>query len=666
MSELLATIESPADLHGLTTAQLEQLAVEMREALCRLVSHRSAHFASNLGVVELALALHSTFDFSHDRLIWDTGHQVYPHKMLTGRYDQFHTIRSLGGLMGYPNPTESPYDLFMTGHAGCSVSTLLGLRCGDELAEQAESRQKADEEGRLEEELARQAEQAKEKSPKKRPLPDRHAVAVIGDGAFPSGIVFEAMNNAGWLRKELTVVLNDNQMSICPRVGSMGDYLDRLRMTQFYAGLKNEIQRVLHYTPLVGEPIEKLLSNMKDSLKAGLLGGMLFEQLNFRYIGPVDGHNISQLQKYLAMARDFNSPVLLHVVTEKGHGFQPAEEDPTSFHAPAPFKRNGRDVQYVKTTESSQSYTEVMSDALADAMDRNEQVAVITAAMCQGNKLEPIREKYNDRFFDVGICESHAVAFAAGLAKTGMRPVVDIYSTFMQRSYDQVFQEMALQDLPVMLAMDRAGLVGPDGPTHHGVFDITYLRPFPNMVIMSPGDATDLKAMVDFGLACDHPTAVRYPRSSAKTLDRPPQPIEIGRAETLREGNDGVLIAFGSLVADCLDAAETLKAEDGLEIGVINARFAKPLDTDTILSTIRNARFAITVEEGQRMGGFGSAVLEAASDAGVNTSCFHRLGIPDRFVQHGAREELLAEVGLDVTGILRACREMTVAATSDI
>ena len=462
------------------------------------------------------------------------------------------------------------------------------------------------------------------------------------------------MNNAGWLQKELTVVLNDNQMSICPRVGSLGDYLDRLRMTQFYAGLKNEIQRVLHYTPLVGEPMEKLLLNMKDSIKAGLLGGMLFEQLNFRYLGPVDGHNISQLQKYLKMARDFHSPVLLHVVTKKGHGFEPAEEDPTSFHAPAPFERNGGAVQYVPIKKNGRSYTEVMRDSLADAMERSEQVAVITAAMCQGNKLEPIREKYPDRLFDVGICESHAVAFAAGLAKTGMRPVVDIYSTFMQRSYDQIFQEMALQDLPVMLAMDRAGLVGPDGPTHHGVFDITYLRPFPNMVIMSPGDAKDLPAMVDFALTCDHPTAIRYPRASAKILDRVPQPIEMGRAETLREGKDGVLIALGPLVADCLEVAEKLKAEDGLEVGVVNARFVKPLDAETILEAIREARFAVTVEEGQLMGGFGSAVLEAVSDAGVNLSRFRRLGVPDRFVQHGTREELLAEVGLDVPGILRS------------
>ena len=663
MDELLSKIKSPADLRGLTTAQLEQLAGEMRDALCRLVSRRSAHFASNLGVVELAIALHTTFDFSHDRLIWDTGHQIYPHKMLTGRYDQFHTIRSLGGLMGYPNPAESPYDLFMTGHAGCSVSTLLGLRCGDDLAEAAEARKKAAEEGRLEKELAKQA---KQKKSKKRSLPGRHAVAVIGDGAFPSGIVFEALNNAGWLRKELTVVLNDNQMSICPRVGSMGDYLDRLRMTNFYAGLKNEIQRVLHYTPLVGEPLEKLLMNVKDSLKAGLLGGMLFEQLNFRYLGPVDGHNIGQLQKYLAMARDFHSPVLLHVVTKKGHGFEPAEEDPTLFHAPAPFELNGNGVEYVKTGESGKTYTEVMSDALARAMEQNEQVAVITAAMCQGNKLEPIREKYEDRFFDVGICESHAVAFAAGLAKTGMRPVVDIYSTFLQRSYDQVFQEVALQDLPVLLAMDRAGLVGPDGPTHHGVFDITYLRPLPNMIIMAPGDSNDLEAMVEFALACDHPTAIRYPRSSAKTLHRDVQPVELGRAETLREGTDGVLIAYGSLVADCLEVAEKLKVEDGLEIGVINARFVKPLDTETILSAIQEARFAITVEEGQLMGGFGSAVLEAASEAGVDLSCFRRLGIPDRFVQHGTRKELLAEVSLNPTGILRACREMAAVATSKL
>ncbi len=621
MDKLLSTIHSPADLKKLSPKELEQLAGEMREALCRLAGTRTAHFASNLGVVELTLALHTTFDFTRDRLIWDTGHQVYPHKMVTGRYDEFPTIRTRGGLMGYPNPAESEYDLFLTGHAGCSVSTALGLKCGDDLV---------------------------------RPGEGRHVVAVIGDGAFTSGIVFEGMNNTAGLKKKLIVVLNDNKMSICPRVGGLAEYLDRLRMAPFYTGLKLDVQKFLTSVPLIGDSVERLLSQVKDAIKAGVLGGMFFEEMGFHYVGPVEGHNLRQLQRYLDRVRAFNGPVLLHVVTEKGHGFQPAAEDPVTFHTPAPFTRENGSVVSLKTG-SAKSFTQVARDAILAQMRRNPKVVAITAAMCQGNMLEPIRDEFPERFFDVGICESHAVAFAAGMAKVGARPIVDVYSTFLQRSHDQIFQEVALQDLPVVLMLDRAGLVGPDGPTHHGAFDLACLRPFPNLVVMAPGDAADLEAMLDFALGHDAPTALRYPKAAAVTLDRPPAPVELGRAEVFRFGADAMIVSCGALLSAALCAAERLGAE-GLDVGVINARFVKPLDAETILRAVRLCPAVVTVEEGCLTGGFGSAVLEAACDAGLDASRIRRLGLPDRFIEHGERSELLAELGLDAEGICRAVR----------
>jgi 1-deoxy-D-xylulose-5-phosphate synthase len=621
---LLSTINSPDDLKGLSHKDLVQLASEIREALCRLASTRTAHFASNLGVVELTLALHTTFDFRRDRLIWDTGHQVYTHKMVTGRYDEFHTMRAKGGLMGYPNPAESDYDLLMTGHAGCSVGTALGLRCADDLL---------------------------------RPDEGRHVVAVVGDGAFPCGVVFEAMNNAGGLKKNLIVILNDNKMSICPRVGGLAESLDRLRMANFYTGLKVEVQKMLNRVPVIGDPVERFVTQVKDAIKAGLLGGMIFEDLGFRYIGPVDGHNIRQLQKYLAMVREVQGPVLLHVVTEKGHGFQPAAEDPTTFHAPAPFEQqNGSIVPVAKKKTGQPPYTKLFRDAVLAQMRVNPKVVIITAAMCQGNMLEPIRDEFPDRFFDVGICESHAVAFAAGLAKAGLRPIVDIYSTFMQRAYDQIFQEVALQNLPVTLLLDRAGLVGADGPTHHGVFDLTYLRPLPAMTVLAPGDANDVAPMLAWALDHDGPTAIRYPKSASTVLERPDVAIELGKSEVFRWGGDGMFIACGTLLEVCLEAADRL-AEDDIDFGVINARFVKPLDTSTIVRAVGECPVVVTVEEGALQGGFGSAVLEAAADAGLDAGRIHRLGIPDRFIEHGPRTELLADLGLNVDGIVRACRQ---------
>ncbi len=618
---LLPTIQSPHDLQALSLPQLERLAAEMREVLCNLVSCRSAHFASNLGVVELCLALHQTFDFQHDRLIWDTGHQIYPHKLITGRYPQFHTMRTKGGLMGYPNPEESDYDLFMTGHAGSSVSTALGLASGDQLLRDDES---------------------------------RWIVAVIGDGAFPSGIVYEALNNVGRASRRLLVVLNDNKMSICPRVGGVADYLDRLRMNRMYSGLKEEVVKVLAKVPLLGDPVERFLAQIKEAAKAGLHGGMLFEDLGLHYFGPIDGHNIGLLRKYLRMVRNVEGPVLLHVVTEKGHGFRPAAEDPVLFHAPPQFERRADEVVQMKKS-STRAFTHAASAAIFQQMTDNPKVTVLTAAMCQGNNLERVRDAYPDRFFDTGICEGHAVAFAAGQAKVGLRPIVDIYSTFLQRSYDQLFQEVALQNLPVTFMLDRAGLAGPDGPTHHGAFDFGYLRVLPNIAVMAPADEHDLKQMLDLALRHDGPCAIRYPKAALPTIDVERTPVEFGKSEILSWSDEGVILCCGALVSDCLEAAKTLGAE-GIDVGVVNVRFAKPLDRDVILRAVRDCRFVVTVEEAALMGGFGSAVLEAAADAGMNASHIRRLGIPDRFIEHGERGELLADLGLDAAGIASACR----------
>jgi 1-deoxy-D-xylulose-5-phosphate synthase len=622
MTALLPQIASPKDLQALSDAQLAELAQEMRDELVRVLSIRPAHFASNLGVVELCLALHLTFDFTRDRLIWDTGHQIYPHKLLTGRSRQFGTLRTRGGLMGYPNPHESPYDLFMTGHAGCSVSCALGLKVGDDLAGEE----------------------------------DRHSVAVIGDGALPSGIVFEALNNAGGLRKNLLVILNDNEMSICPRVGGLAQCLDRARLTNFYQGSKRRVRDVLATIPLVGELATHALEQIKEALKAFFTGGMLFEELGFRYIGPVDGHDLPALRRWLRDVKDQRGPVLLHVLTKKGHGVPQASADPVAYHTPPVFEKVGpqRTILSLKRG-GARAYTDAVSAAIYNAMSEDRRVSVITAAMCQGNKLEKVRADFPDRFFDTGICESHAVAFAAGLAKAGGRPIVDIYSTFLQRSFDQLFQEVALQNLPVTFCLDRAGLTGPDGPTHHGAFDTPYLRLFPHFVVMAPGDEQDVAPMLRFALAHDGPVSMRYPKANLERVDRPALPIELGQAEVFEWGEDGVLVAYGTLFGACVKAAQVLQRE-GLHVGVINARFVKPLDKATLLRAVEELPLVVTVEEGTLEGGFGSALLEAANAAGLDARNVVRLGLPDRFVEHAERAELLADLGLDVNGICSVVR----------
>jgi 1-deoxy-D-xylulose-5-phosphate synthase len=461
-------------------------------------------------------------------------------------------------------------------------------------------------------------------------------------------------------------------MSICPRVGGLASYLDRLRASPFYSGLKQEVVRMLENVPLLGDPVERFLAQLKEAVKAGLHGGMLFEDLGLKYLGPVDGHNIALLRKYLRMVKDLKGPTLLHVVTEKGHGFTPAAQDPVFFHTPPALATQG-----AARKPPAQAYTDLVSQAIYRQMQADARVTVLTAAMCQGNKLERIRDEMPQRFFDTGICESYAVAFAAGQAKAGLRPIVDIYSTFLQRSFDQIFQEVALQNLPVVFTLDRAGLTGPDGPTHHGAFDIAYLRCLPHLVVMAPGDAWDVGPMLAFALRHEGPVALRYPKASAFDVSaalgpaRPADasvgaevafgagraPIELGRAEVLRWGRDGVILCFGALLVECVRAAEQLSAE-GWEVGVVNARFAKPLDVGLIERAVRECGFVLTVEEGCLMGGFGSAVLEAASDLGLDAGRIRRLGLPDQFIEHGERAELLADLGLDAEGIAAACREL--------
>ncbi len=645
----LSELKSPADLKGLSENELKSLAEQIRQELCKLIEFRSVHFASNLGVVELTLALHTVFDFTKDRLVWDVGHQIYPHKMVTGRFNLMDSIRTKGGLMGYPNPAESPFDLFMTGHAGVSISTALGLLCGDDL---------------------------------QFPEDEHKSIAVVGDGAAGCGIIYEALNHTSELKKNLIVVLNDNKMSICPRVGGLAHYLDGLRTNTVYNGVKNEVRKIVSKLPLIGKPLHWGIHRLKDALKKGLLGGMLFEELGFHYIGPVDGHNIKALQIALVQAKRHNQPVLLHIITQKGHGFHPAEEDPARFHAPPKVVYDQQGEMHLQRTKQV-SYTKIAASELYQAMLFDPKVCVIAAAMAQGNFLEKIREDFPDRFFDVGICESHAVAFAAGLAKSGMRPVVDIYSTFMQRAYDQLFQEVSLQNLPIVLMMDRAGLVGSDGPTHHGSFDMAYTRHFPNMTVAVPGDAEDLQQVIPWALQATGPVTIRYPRDGVSRANRSEIiPIQAGVAEFIKPWNEtadnktgdesdvktsnqkrGLFIVCGALLDKVFTAVEEYQKQcqdKGINcnIGIVNARWVKPLD-ERIAQWVRQSDWTITVEDGSRQGGFGSAVLEMLSDKKVYGSRIMRLGVGDHYVSHATRCEQLAEEGIDTAGIIQAIEEIS-------
>ncbi len=601
--------------------ELKQLADELRERIVEVVSRRGGHLASNLGVAELTIALHYVFDFTSDRIVWDVGHQCYPHKLLTGRGERFDTLRQRDGLSGFPSPAESPYDLFYTGHAGAAVSTALGMAWADQAARR-----------------------------------DNRVVAVVGDASIFNGLSVEGLNNISLLDRQFLVVLNDNTMAIDETRGALARALDRVRVSRTYKDIKASTENLLHHLPM-GEEISDALRHIKDGLKTTIHGGSIFEALGFQYYGPIDGHDLPALITEFRRLAALSQPALLHVHTEKGRGRQYALEDPCRFHSPSAY--TVRDGRAVFAKPARPSWTAAFADALVDLARRDERVVALTAAMPDGTGLVQFREHFPQRCLDVGISESHAVAMAAGLARTGLRPVVAIYSTFMQRAFDQAFHEVALQNLPVILCMDRAGLVGSDGAVHHGALDIAFLRGLPGMTLMAPADAEELRAAMDLALALDGPSAIRYPRDEVPDpLGTPCPPFEPGIARVVREGRDGTFLCYGPLTDTALRAAAILHEEDGLEITVINARFAKPLDAARISAALRGGKPVVVCEEHAIAGGFGSAVLELAAARGLDASNVRLLGLPDRFIAHASREEQLTEVGLDATHFAAAMKDM--------
>jgi len=617
----LEQINSPRDIQTLNLAQLEQLAREIREEIIATVAKNGGHLASNLGVVELTLALHQVFDTPNDKIIWDVGHQCYVHKLITGRREQFSTLRSYGGLSGFPKPEESAHDAFATGHSSTSISAALGMV------------------------LARDLKGG------------RHSVvAVIGDGSMTGGMAFEALNHAGQLKKDLIVVLNDNKMSISANVGAMSGYLSRMRTDPKYSKGKDEIEQILHRIPSIGSKVAKVAERIKDSFKYLVVPGMLFEELGFTYLGPIDGHNIASISETLQQAKALGEPVLVHVVTEKGHGYAPAVEKADKFHGIGPF-----DIDSGSCLEKSDisTYTEIFGRTLVKLAEQDPAIVAITAAMCSGTGLSEFAQKFPKRFFDVGIAEQHAVTLSAGLASQGLKPVVAIYSTFLQRAYDQIIHDVCLQNLPVVFAVDRAGIVGDDGPTHHGLFDISYLRSIPNLTIMSPADENELQHMLRLALQLNSPCALRFPRGTGLgvALDRDCRDIPVGRAEVLVEGKDITLLAVGNAVQAARRAAVMLK-EQGVLATVINARFIKPLDEDCITRWASRTGRLITVEENMLAGGFGSAVLELLAAKGMDGLQVKCLGIEDQFLEHGSQSLLREKYGLQSENIVNQAMHM--------
>ncbi|MBQ9365617.1 MAG: 1-deoxy-D-xylulose-5-phosphate synthase [Schwartzia sp.] len=619
---ILKNINNPDDLQSLNLAELQRLAFELREYIIDTVSKTGGHLAPSLGAVDLTLALYSVFSLPRDKVIWDVGHQAYAHKILTGRREGFLRLRQKNGITGFPSRAESPYDAFGVGHASTSISAALGMAIARDLKGTGE-----------------------------------HIIAVIGDGAMTGGEAFEALNHAGDLAKNLIVVLNDNGRSIDYNVGAMSEYLSRLRVRPEYSKTKKDIKEILSGIPHIGDKVFKTAEFIKEGVKSVLVPGIIFEEMGFKYVGPIDGHNIGLMREVFEEVRLMDSPVLVHVRTKKGCGYIPAENAPDKFHGVGKFDISTGNI--IKDKAAPPSYTSVFSKALVELGNKNKKIVAVTAAMPEGTGLKQFAEHYPDRFFDVGIAEEHAVTLAAGMAANGMRPVVAIYSTFAQRAYDQLLHDVCLQNLPVVMCLDRAGLVGADGSTHHGAFDLSYLRSMPNMTIMAPKDENELRHMLYTALEFDGPTAIRYPRGSGTgaECDEPMHLLQKGKGEVICEGDSGVaLIAAGNMVNNAVKAAKIL-ANDDINVTVVNARFIKPLDNDLICQIAGTHKILVTIEENVLMGGFGAAVLEFISDEGIDIKV-KRLGIPDRFIGQGTQAELREECGLMPEQIASTVNEM--------
>lgn len=626
MGDILGRITGPQDVKTLSEKELVLLAKDIRQEMIRVLSNIGGHFGGGLGVVELTIALHRLYDTSRDRIVWDVGHQAYPHKMLTGRLDRLSTIRQWQGLAGFPKREESPHDAFSAGHAGTSISVALGM---------VEARDLKDE--------------------------DYHVVAVVGDGSLTAGMAMEGLNQAGARKKNLLVILNDNEMSISENVGALSDYLTRITSDPRWRGLRKRTAGLVREIPVIGEPMVRIVQAAHESM-VGMISrpGILFEEMGFQYVGPIDGHDLPLLLNTIGNLKEQNGPILLHVLTVKGKGYPPAEKNPVVFHGVTPFDVGTG--EFRKKSGGNPTYTKVFGQAIVELGRMFPHLFAITAAMPEGTGLTDFQKIFPERFVDVGIAEQHAVALAGGMAAQGIRPVAAIYSTFLQRAYDQLVHDICLQNLPVVFALDRGGLVGEDGPTHHGVFDIAYLRHIPNMVVMAPKDENELRHMLYTALTHDGPIALRYPRGEALGVPIDPnfQKIPIGSGEVLSEGSEICLLAYGSMVSVASEAAAILSGE-GISAGVVNMRFAKPLDTGILSSVVDKYTHVVTLEEGVLLGGFGSAVMEWLAMSGLiqKVKC-RMIGIPDHYVEHGAHKILRASLGLtpqDVAQTLRTWLE---------
>lgn len=631
MSDLLQQINNSGDLKRLRIEQLSDLADEIRQFMLNSISKTGGHLASNLGVIELTVALHYVFDFKTDRILWDVGHQCYAHKIITGRRSEFERLRQADGISGFPNPQESIYDPFAVGHAGTSIATAAGMAIGQE----------------------RQGK-------------DDKIVAVVGDASIVNGVSFEALNNLGLVKRQMLIVLNDNSMAIDPTQGALAKYFSKVRLSQTYEELRRTTTNILEHMPVIGKGVEDAIERIKKSIRMALAPSQMFESLNIPYFGPVDGHDIGSLVSLFRGLAQLNRPAILHVYTKKGNGFNPAEGDLPKFHSTGPFRIVGDQVKPPDDFEGdTMSFTSVFGRCLVELAEKDERIVAITSAMCEGTGLGEFRTKFPKRFFDVGIAESAAVDIAAGMAKTGLKPVVCIYSTFLQRSFDQIFQEVSLQNLPVVFCIDRAGVVGADGPTHHGMMDIGFLRMMPNMILVGPANDVEMKLALEFAVSQDRPVAIRYPKDTAifdDDTDYPvlQQPFVLGRAVFIREnpGSAAAIVSYGGVLGEALKAVRMLE-EKGMDVELVNARFAAPVD-GKIIDLIKGGKAIITVEDHQADCGFGSALLEGAINAidGKIAGPIKIIGAQKTFLMHNSRKEQLMQFGVNAEKIARTVMDV--------